>query len=146
MNTEQLLDHLLRISDALAGDMDRYLRGLGLTPVKAHLLWVLHGSGAARQRELATALGHTPRHVTTLVDELITAGQVTRRPHPEDRRAVLIELTPAAVRLLDEMTAERTVLAEQLFGHLPSGERTQLGRRLADLDQTLAVLIEAQDS
>lgn len=146
MTTEELLDRLLHITDALAGDMDRYLRGLGLTPVKAHLLWTLHGSGAARQRELSDVLGHTPRHVTTLVDELIAAGYVTRRPHPDDRRAVLIELTPAAGRLLDTMTGERSVLAGQLFGHLDSDDRSSFGERLAELDRTLTTLIEAEGS
>lgn len=140
MKNEQLLDTLLQITEALGTDMDAYLRGYGLTPAKAHLLWTLHGGGPSKQRDLATALGHSPRHVTTLVDELVAAGQVTRRAHPDDRRAVLVELTPAAAELLDQMAAARTELAAQLFGHLDTDTRSELGRHMADLGQRLAAL------
>ena len=146
MKAEELLDHLLRITDALAADMDRYLRSLGLSTVKAHLLWTLHGAGPCRQRDLATVLGHTPRHVTTLVDELIDAGYVTRRAHPQDRRAVLIDLTSEATLLLDQMRAGRTELAQQLFGHLDRDRRTELGRRLVELDQIVAHLTSEETS
>lgn len=142
MRDEQLLDELLRITDTLAADMDRYLRGHGLTSTKAHLLWTLHGSGPARQRDLAAALGQSARHVTTLVDELITAGHVTRRAHPQDRRAVLIELTPEAASLLDQMAAGRVELGRQLFGHLDDQARDQLGARLHELGELLAGLAQ----
>lgn len=140
VSAEQLLDQLLLVTDILAADMDRYLRGYGLTPVKAHLLWTLHRGGPCRQRDLATALGHSPRHVTTLVDELIAAGHVTRQAHPQDRRAVLIELTSEAKDLLDQMAAGRVELAGQLFQHLDPADRTQLAARLAELGQVLSDL------
>lgn len=140
MPADQLLDQLLLVTDILAADMDRYLRGYGLTPAKAHLLWTLHSGGPCRQRDLANALGHTPRHVTTLVDELIAAGHVSRGAHPQDRRAVLIELTDAATELLDRMAAGRVELAGQLFGHLDAGDRAALGTRLTELGQLLTDL------
>lgn len=142
MKVEQLLDQLLLVTDILAADMDRYLRGYGLTPVKAHLLWRLHNGGPCRQRDLATALGHSPRHVTTLVDELTAAGHVTRQAHPEDRRAVLIELTRDATDLLDKMAAGRVELAGQLFGHLDLTDRNQLGARLSELGELLIDLTD----
>jgi DNA-binding MarR family transcriptional regulator len=144
VTTEQLLDTLLRIADALGADMDGYLRRYGLTPTRAHLLWTLHTRGPSKQRDLARALGHSPRHVTTLVDELAAAGHVTRQVHPEDRRAVLVELTPVAADLLEEMAAARIELAGQLFGQLSPDTRTQLGHQLTELGQRLAALVEAQ--
>ncbi len=146
MKNEQLLDLLLSITDTLAADMNRYLHGLGLTSVKAHLLWTLHGGGPCRQRDLAIALGHSPRHVTTLVDELTVAGYVTRGDHPQDRRAVLIDLTPDAMALLDQMAAGRLELSQQLFGHLDREDRTELGQRLAELGRVLADLTTTQAS
>lgn len=144
MKTEELLDHVLKITDVLAADMDRYLRGLGLTTVKAHLLWTLHGAGPSRQRDLAAALGHSARHVTTLVDELLQAGFVTRETHPRDRRAVLIDLTPDARALLDEMAAARLELGRQLFGHLDPEARIVFGERLVQLENRLAELAAEQ--
>jgi DNA-binding MarR family transcriptional regulator len=146
VQNEQLLDTLLQITDALGTDMEGYLRSHDLTPARAHLLWTVHGAGPSKQRDLAAALEHSPRHVTTLVDELVAAGHVTRRAHPDDRRAVLVELTPAAAELLDRMAAERTQLAAQLFGHLDSDTRSQLGQQLADLEHRLAALLAAESA
>lgn len=143
MTNPELLDRLLRITDALATDMGRYLHGLGLTTVKAHLLWTLHGGGPCRQRDLAEVLGHSPRHVTTLVDELLAAGYVTRQDHPTDRRAVLIGLTPTGSSLLDEMAESRIVLGDQLFGHLDGEIRESFARQLAELDAALTRLTES---
>lgn len=140
MKHTELLDHLLHVTEVLGTDMQDHLRGLGLTTAKAHLLWILHGEGPRRQRDLAVGLGHTARHVTTLVDELIEAGHVRREPHPQDRRAVLISLTPGAVALIGQMAAEHDALGRQLFGHLDRAERDDLGRRLVELQQTLARL------
>ena len=140
MKNEELLDHLLHITDVLAADLDRYLRSLGLTTVKAHVLWTLHSGGPCRQRDLATALGHSPRHVTTLVDELLAAGYVTRQAHPQDRRAVLIDLTPSAATLLDQMADGRTELGRQLFGHLGPDGRLELGQRLVEVERILLEL------
>lgn len=140
---EELLDRLLHIADVLSSDMERYLRGHGLTTTKAHLLWTLLSKGPCRQRDLVIALGHTPRHVTTLVDELLTAGFVTRRPHPNDRRAVLVDLTPAAADLLDRMGAGHALLGRQLFGHLGGEDRLHLENQLIQLEQTLLTLVAA---
>lgn len=137
---EELLDRLLQITDVLGADMSRYLRGLGLTTAKAHMLWTLHRGGPCRQRDLDAVLGHSPRHVTTLVDDLLAAGYVTRESHPQDRRAVLIDLTPESLALLDQMATGRTDLSHQLFGHLNPGARTSLGQRLGEIEAILAQL------
>lgn len=144
MRNEQLLDTLLALTDALATDMTGYLSQHGLTTARAHLLWILHHRGPAKQRDLAAALGHSPRHVTTLVDELETAGYVLRRDHPADRRAVLVELTPKAVELLRTMADAHTELARQLFGHLPPDERDRLGQHLVDVSERVAALVAAE--
>jgi len=144
VDSAELLDQLLKVTDTMSTDMQGYLHQYGLSTVRAHVLWVLHNSGASRQRDLAVALGCTPRHVTTLVDELIANGHVTRSPHPDDRRAVLVELTPQATALLGEMAAARVQLASDLFGHLSVSQRSELGDRLADLQLRISTLIEEQ--
>jgi DNA-binding MarR family transcriptional regulator len=44
-------------------------------------------------RALAERLAADPPYVTLMVDDLEERGLVQRRPHPEDRRAKLVELT-----------------------------------------------------
>jgi DNA-binding MarR family transcriptional regulator len=44
---------------------------------------------------LAQRLAADPPYVTLMVDDLEDRGLVRRMPHPQDRRAKLVELTPA---------------------------------------------------
>jgi DNA-binding MarR family transcriptional regulator len=63
-------------------------------------------------RALAALLAADPPYVTLMVDDLEKRGLVERRPHPDDRRAKLVSLTPAgraaaarAEAILDEPPA-----------------------------------------
>jgi len=64
----------------------------GLTPSELATLEHLEIAGPLTQRELAERLSLTSGGTTLLVDRLEKRGLVARRPHPADRRAVLVEL------------------------------------------------------
>jgi DNA-binding MarR family transcriptional regulator len=49
--------------------------------------------------ELASVLGIDKAYTTVIVDELEAQGLVQRRPHPTDRRAKLVEVTPKGKEL-----------------------------------------------
>jgi len=82
-------------------------------------------------RELAERLAADPPYVTLIVDDLEERGLVQRMPHPKDRRAKLVQLTPsgraAAARadaILDEPPAAlRDVPAKDLAALLRVLER-----------------------
>lgn len=103
----------------LNGDMTRSLAREGLTVPRAHLLWHLHHHGPCTQRTLADALAVTPRNITGLVDGLVASGDVTREPHPRDRRATLVSLTEQAAATLAELEAQHEQLAKLLFADMP---------------------------
>lgn len=73
-------------------------------------------------RALASKLKVDPPNVTPIVDDLEQRGLVERRPHPDDRRAKLVALTPAgraavkqAEKILDEPpTALRDLTRQDL--------------------------------
>lgn len=48
---------------------------------------------------LGEQLGLTSASVTALVDRMEASGHVQRQRHPQDRRSVLLEVTPEAVEL-----------------------------------------------
>ncbi|NMD94986.1 MarR family transcriptional regulator [Rhodococcus sp. BL-253-APC-6A1W] len=48
---------------------------------------------------LREQLGLTSASVTALVDRLEASGHVQRQRHPQDRRSILLEVTPEAVEL-----------------------------------------------
>ena len=138
---EQALDLVLEVTTLLADDMRRAFERDGLTPSRAHLLWVLQQRGATSQRVLADALGVTPRTVTGLVDGLEESGLVVRQPHPTDRRSTLVTFTEAGARLAGEMAAGKAELATGLFGDLPAAELSVLVDGLTGVRDRLAALI-----
>ena len=142
MQSEQVLDQLLLVTDTLAADMTRYLSARGLTTPKAHVLWSLRSTGPSMQRRLSTELGYSPRHITALVDDLVALDLVQREPHPDDRRAVLVTLTEQGSRLLTELEEERAQFASQLFDHLDDPARGRLHASLTDIQARLQAALE----
>jgi DNA-binding MarR family transcriptional regulator len=61
--------------------------------------------------------------------ELEQAGLIRRDPDPQDRRGVLITLTPAGVELIDRLTTAHMANEARILGALSDAERD----RLADL-------------
>jgi DNA-binding MarR family transcriptional regulator len=84
-------DRRKQVSDALGG--------MSYVRVKA-LRYLM--DGPATGRELATKLATDPPFVSVIVDDLEERGYVDRKPHPEDRRRKLVELTPAGVKAAKE--------------------------------------------
>jgi DNA-binding MarR family transcriptional regulator len=96
------------------------LRWRGLTPARARLLRVLDDDGPQLMSELSRALDVTPRAVTGLVDGLEADEFARRTEHPSDRRATLVELTPAGRRFCREMRNGLERVARDLVGDAPA--------------------------
>jgi DNA-binding MarR family transcriptional regulator len=65
----------------------------------AAVRYVLATTGAGAQvapRDVARHLGISTASTTALVDRLVAAGRLERRPHPTDRRSKVLLLTPHA--------------------------------------------------
>src|SRR4051794_12074707 len=78
------------------------LESVGLTPPLFGLLNILGARKGAIQQELSSAMGVDPSTMVALIDELETAGLAKRRPHPTDRRAREVAITPKGRRVLDK--------------------------------------------
>src|SRR5215469_13375302 len=68
----------------------------GISAADLDALEHLEADGPLTQRQLGERLSLTSGAVTMLVDRLERAGWVERRPHPTDRRYVLVRLSAAA--------------------------------------------------
>jgi DNA-binding MarR family transcriptional regulator len=84
-------------------------------------------------RDLGNQLGTTPRNMTAIVDALEDAHLVVRRPHPTDRRATLIELSPAGAREAEERLGARLDAMSEIFAGLSPGEREQFSAAMSKL-------------
>jgi hypothetical protein len=69
-------------------------RQAGITATDLDALEHLEADGPLTQRALGDRLSLTSGAITMLVDRLERAGWVNRRPHPTDRRYLLLELSP----------------------------------------------------
>jgi DNA-binding MarR family transcriptional regulator len=124
-------------------DMAQAIAALGLTPARTHLLWELGRRGPVPQRVLAEALKVTPRAVTGLVDALVTAGLVTREPHPTDRRATLVTFTSRGETLVGQLKRDHKKLARALFAPMSQREFDTFSRSLAGLIDRLRAQLAA---
>ena len=87
---------IMRAQQILLARIEEALRPLGLSFARYEVLMLLLFSrtGALPMKVVGSRLQVHPTSVTNAVDRLEAAGLVTRRPHPSDGRAVLVELTP----------------------------------------------------
>lgn len=106
---------LMRVQQVVIGRLDALLRPLGLTFARYEALVLLTFSsrGSLPLGKMGERLQVHPTSVTSIVDRLEAAGLVVRKPHPEDGRAVLAEITAAGRDLVEEATK---VLLEADFG------------------------------
>jgi len=71
------------------------------------------------------------------VDSLEADGWVTRGPHPTDRRATLIALTPTAEQTLTRLDEGWRDLAHLLIGDLPAADLEQARAVIGQIEQRL---------
>jgi len=81
--------------------------------------------GPLTLRALSEELSADPPYVTLMVDDLEKRGLVERKPHPEDRRAKLVTLTPAGRKM--------AIKAEQILNEPPAAIRGLSSDDLATL-------------
>src|SRR5260221_14345721 len=116
------MDQLFDLAVVLGEVMSNRLAEHGLTPARAEVLWVLHGTGPRTQRELSRILKCTPRNVTGLVDALQAAGFAERTAHPTDRRAFMVRLSEHGQSLIAGWGTDREHSTAQVLRGIPAGE------------------------
>ena len=107
---------LMRAHQIVLARAESTLRPLGVTFARYEVLMLLWFSkrGSLPMKIIGSRLQVHPTSVTNAVDRLEDAGLVTRSTHPEDRRAVLVALTPAGRELAERATkALNTEVFEQ---------------------------------
>ena len=82
--------------------------GAGVTARQYQALLAIkaRGTGATAMKDLAEELLLTHHAAVQLVDRLAKAGLARRRPAPQDRRSVMLELSPKGEALLAELAAK----------------------------------------
>lgn len=124
---DELVFHLAR---RLRHGMLAALEPWQVAPGQLRALRVVERHGPLRLSDLATHLAITPRSTTEVVDALEQRGLVSRTPDPDDRRAVLVEVTPTGVEAGAAVQQARRAEAQVLFGTLGETDKRHLRRIL----------------
>ena len=82
-------------------------------------LVVLASRGPRRMVDLAEALDVAPSTAGRMCDRLVRKGLVRRHRARGDRRAVLVSVTTAGRRVVDEATSRRRALIAEILERLP---------------------------
>ena len=113
-------------------------RGLEINPAHGRVLFVLWEEGSMAINELAKRVSLGKSTLTNTIDRLEAAGQIRRVRSVDDRRKILIELTPkneAVHRLYDEVSAGMTRLFYRGFSKDDAARLdASLARVLANLE------------
>lgn len=112
--------------------------GLGLTSGEARTLFHVSIHPGLRQGVLAERMSVEPMTMVGFLDRLEARGLITRASDPQDRRAKIVCLTPAAAPLLKQVTAVADAAREDVLSGIDDADRALfravLMRLLANLD------------
>lgn len=118
-----------RLSALLEHELEVFFAAFDLTPPSFDVLATLRRSAPPEglpSSRLSTLMAITPPAVTKRVDLLVVRGLVERVAHPEDRRTVLVHLTPAGRELADRVLTRHVANEERLLSGLTLAESAQL--------------------
>jgi MarR family transcriptional regulator, organic hydroperoxide resistance regulator len=116
----------LRIHQRAHSAMASRLRSIGISIAQFDLLSTLTEDEGITQRDLAERLYVTKGNVSGLVDRLVEAGLVDRKPIPGDRRSHALHLTPEGRRLASEGMDVQKRFIEETIGRLPVADLDHL--------------------
>lgn len=122
---------LMRVQQLVLARLDDLLKphGLSFARYEALVLLTFSRAGALPLGKMGRRLQVHPTSVTSIVDRLERSGHVVRRPHPEDGRTVLAEITPAGREVVEAATAD-LVAADFGLGAMAPEDLTRLSEML----------------
>jgi MarR family transcriptional regulator for hemolysin len=125
--------HLTRISRTVSRAFDEALAEAGGSLPVWLVLISLKSRQLASQRELAEAVGVQGATLTHHLDTMESAGLVTRRRDPANRRMHLVELTPAGEALFLRLRDAAMAFDRRLRAGLSPAQISQLEALLTRL-------------
>lgn len=134
---------------AVIGRLSRRLRptlaGSGLTPSQTSILLTVERHGPLRLADLAAIESINPTMLSRITGRLSELGLIARTPDAGDRRAALVESTPAGRRMRKRIQRERTAALQARLQQLSAQDLQALQAALPALER-LAEAIGERDS
>lgn len=123
-----LVGALLTASRVLVGVSARTLADVEdtVTLTQFRTLVVLDGYPGINLIRLAELLEVTPSTAMRMIDRLLVGDLVTRRDNPDNRREVLLDLSPAGRRIVRQVTSRRRTEIARIVERMPARQRGAL--------------------
>ncbi|MFI7639680.1 MarR family winged helix-turn-helix transcriptional regulator [Nonomuraea sp. NPDC049400] len=112
---DQIVQAMTDLAGALGRLNDLVAQRVGVGPTDLLCLHALNREGPSTAGALSARLGRTTGAITQMIDRLQKAGYVKRRPHPEDRRSVMVEAVPEALGKVAALYAGLDASSRQLM-------------------------------
>ncbi len=109
----------------------------GVSMTHLHVMWRLEEYGTLPMNRLADMLDVSFSNATGLVDRMEERGLVERVRDVEDRRVVLVRLTPAARVILEEVAVMKRDLTLAVLERLDARQLDRLYLALKDFRQAI---------
>lgn len=139
-NPEKSIGFLINdVTRLMRRNLNRRAQDLGLPQAQWRALAFLSRKQGVKQITLADSLEVQPITLARMIDRLEEAGLVTRRPDPDDRRAVRLYLTAEAQPLLDQMWERAAKTQDDAMADLSVAERENLIKSLQRIKQSLLI-------
>lgn len=123
------LGRLARLRTHLSREIDATLAAHGLNSSTFDVLATLRRSGEPFRlspSDLMATMMVTSGTMTNRIDQLEKQGLVERLPNPDDRRGLIVALTPKGRALVDEAVTAHVANQERLMAALTVEERNAL--------------------
>jgi DNA-binding MarR family transcriptional regulator len=129
---ESAVNGVLAASRALIAVATRSLGAAAeeTTIAQYRALVVLASRGPQRLVDLSAALGVAPSTAGRMCDRLVRKRLIRRHRARADRRAVLVSITPAGRRVVDQATARRRALIAEVLAGLPAWRQRAVAEAL----------------
>jgi DNA-binding MarR family transcriptional regulator len=87
---------------------------------------ILSSRGPSNLATLAGLLDVQPSTIGRMAERLVSAGFIDRRPHPNSRRELVVELTTRGRKVVRTVTARRRAEIARVVEAMPTRERQGL--------------------
>jgi DNA-binding MarR family transcriptional regulator len=138
MPAEPLTNAIVRVARLHRALAQQMLRGVGLHLGQELVMMQLWEHGPQTQTALVRMLGSDSATMTRTVRRLEAAGFVRGRPSPTDKRATIIEATPASQAVRREVERIWAQLETDATGELTAAQQSEALEVLARIEANLA--------
>lgn len=146
LRLQNIIDHFIRYMHRGQDGQDWLDRagGTNMTLPQFKFLMILSQIGPSSLKRVAGEIGVSAGSASSMADKLVELGFVERQPDPEDRRAVVLNLTDQARAFLEEKSVHFVKRITYLMDRLGEEDTAKWVRIMEKIDSILVETFEEE--